>query len=322
MPDLHGPPSVSACGAYNILLVQLRFHFLLLRNWAGALLALLALLSGSAYADPPPSSTAGKDSLDTVTVEAQRQRELLEQRISTYISSITIRSWSESLARWQVPICAMVAGLPRDEALVLYGRILQVAGDAGIPLHPEVNCAPNFLVVVTSQPEEFIRMWWHRQPRLFNTQRGVGLIELTIKTDQPLRVFYNACFVAPGTAKSFALKGGPACNTGTLGTRLEWDAVRVIYSAVLIVDSGYTKNVKIGQLADYIAMRGLAQIRRDAELHDAPTILRLFAESEAAKPEGLSVWDQQFLKSLYATNQASVMQLSEIKLKMQQVLVP
>jgi hypothetical protein len=289
----------------------------------------LSLLAAGAAADPLPTSEPPQQpgsrstnaALDTITIEAARERELLEQRISTFVSSITIRSWSESLARWQVPICALVAGLPRAEALSLYGRVLQVAGDAGIPLHPEVACTPNFLVVVTPEPEELIRKWWHQNPRLFNTERGVGLIERTIRTDQPVRVFYNACFVPPGTAKSFALKGDPLCGSGTLGSRLEWEAVRVIYSAALFVDSGYTKDVKIGQLADYIAMIGLAQIRRNSELRDAPTILRLFADSDAAKPQGLSPWDQLFLKSLYATNASSVTQLSDIKLRMQRDLV-
>lgn len=290
--------------------------------WIAGAVAVLSLLSGSAHPEASPTSTTGNPALDTVTVEAMRQREILERRISTYVSSITIPSLSESVARWQVPICALVAGLPRDEALVLYGRVLQVAGEAGIPLHPDVNCAPNLVVVVTSDPEQLIRKWWHQVPKLFNTDRGVGLIERNIRTDQPVRVFYNACSVAPGTAKSFTMRGGPACGTGTLGSKLEWSAVRVIYSAVLIVDSGYTKGVNIGPLADYIAMRGLAQIRRDPELSDAPTILRLFAESDAAKPEGLSTWDQQFLKSLYATNLGNVTQLSEIKLKMQHKLVP
>jgi len=52
----------------------------------------------------------------------------------------------------------------------------------------------------------------------------------------------------------------------------------------------------------------------------APTVLRLFDETDAARPQGMTAWDQAFLKSLYGTDSGSVTQLSEIKRRMQQDL--
>jgi hypothetical protein len=90
----------------------------------------------------------------------------------------------------------------------------------------------------------------------------------------------------------------------------------------VVVDLGHIKDVNDGQLADYISMVGFAQIRRKPELGDAPTILRLFAESDVARPQGLSSWDQAFLKSLYGEDSGNIMQLAGIKFRIYRDLVP
>jgi hypothetical protein len=68
----------------------------------------------------------------------------------------------------------------------------------------------------------------------------------------------------------------------------------------------------MGQLADYVAMVGLAQIRLEANTGTAPTILGLFRDTQPQLP-GLSPWDQAFLRSLYTTDQASKLEVSMIK---------
>ena len=291
-------------------------------------MAILSLISGGATADPPPTpeslqqpaSKSGKSTLETVTVEARKQRDLIERQISTFVSSITIPYKEESLARWQLPICPLVAGLPRDRGEFVFGRVSQVARDTGIPLAPQ-ECAPNFFIIMTRDPEALLQKWWAHDPRLMNDDRGIGGIKSFIHTAQPVRVWYNACSEAPGWAKAFR-EGSLHCGTGDLGSRLAWEAVRAIYSAIVVVDLGHIKDLNDGQLADYIAMVGFAQIRKKPELGAAPTILRLFAESDVARPQGLSSWDQAFLKSLYDEESGNIMQLAEIKFRMNRDLVP
>ena len=72
----------------------------------------------------------------------------------------------------------------------------------------------------------------------------------------------------------------------------------------VIVDQRRLQGVSRGQLAAYIAMVSLAEIKPvaeikpDAHLRDAPTILKLFDVAPQAAPAGLSDWDQAFLKAL------------------------
>jgi len=276
-----------------------------------------------ATAKPNQQATANPSdaALETVTVEALRQRQLLKRRVGDFVSSITMPSRSESLARWQVPICPLVAGLSPDKGEFILARLSQIARDADIPLLAE-GCDANLLVVMTHEPEALLKMWWSKEHRLFNKDRGVGGIKRTIRSGAPVRVFYNACSVAPGTAKTFSLKGGPICGTGVPGSRLTWDAVRVIYSVIVVVDLEQARTLTFGPLTDYIAMTSLAQLRTDPELGAAPTILRLFDETDETPSQGLSAWDRAFLKSLYATDPDNVLQLSQIKVRMLDDVAP
>jgi hypothetical protein len=74
--------------------------------------------------------------------------------------------------------------------------------------------------------------------------------------------------------------------------------------------------LNLGQLADYIAMLGLAEIRLDGDFDGISTILRLFERSGDPPPQSLTQWDQAFLYSLYDTQQASMQQPSMIRTSM------
>jgi hypothetical protein len=89
-----------------------------------------------------------------------------------------------------------------------------------------------------------------------------------------------------------------------------------------MVDSSRARGVNFIQLASYIAMLGLAEIRADADVADAPSILHLFSRSENDRPPGLSSWDEAFLKALYHTEQTDKQQLGEIKTTMIEGLLP
>ena len=64
----------------------------------------------------------------------------------------------------------------------------------------------------------------------------------------------------------------------------------------------------------------MAELRLDANLGDAPTILQLFSASQ--RRPGLTSWDQSFLKALYHTDQTDKMQLSEIKISIVRDIAP
>jgi hypothetical protein len=290
-------------------------------------LAMSAWPGGAASFDvsPPP---ADKPGLDQITVEARRERAVVEHQVSSYVSAISAAPFHESLARWKTPICPLVAGLPRDHGEFVLTRVSQIASDAGVPLAPE-KCRGNFYVIVTADPDALLKAWVKRDISLFGDAGGAK-IRAFLNSTRPVRVWYNADLdtadglpltANDGTAQVAtgpAIGGGPLAgapgNDHALGFRLKHDEVRDLSSVFVLVDSRRARGVSFGQLADYIALIGLAELRVDANVGDAPTILHLFSASQKAPPPGLSPWDQYFLKALYHTEQSDVMQLSEIKI--------
>jgi hypothetical protein len=72
------------------------------------------------------------------------------------------------------------------------------------------------------------------------------------------------------------------------------------------------KTITTRELADYVAMIGLADVRLDARAGAVPTILRLFAQTMHV-PQGLSEWDRALLYAIYNTRQSSVLQVSDME---------
>jgi hypothetical protein len=255
---------------------------------------------------PPP--------LDTITVEAARHRELVVQQAKSFISHIVPKPYESSMARWQTvaPICPLVAGLPREDGEYILTRVSSIAAAAGAPLAPE-HCKANFYIVVSATPDALLKAWNRRDVYMFGdeSEQGGGRIRKFLNSKSPVRVWYNAeLFSDEGTP--LGNREGRA-NLRAQATRLVFNETRDLTSALVMIDGPRAQGVNFGQLAAYIAMVGLAEIRADADQADAPTILHLFSRLESERPAGLSRWDQAFLKALYHTEHTDRQQLEEIK---------
>ncbi len=285
-----------------------------------ASLAAFSLLATVATAAPPePSPQESESKLKTIIVEGKRDRATLERRVKTFVSGITKVPFEDSLARWQkeMPICPTVAGLTHDHAEYILTGLSQIAEAAGAPLAPE-SCSPNFYVIVTSVPDELMAAWSKRDPWLFGDAGGTKIRQfLTAYT--PVRVWYNATFFNGDGSPCRWEEGIPICAAGG---HIRWGAVRDLSSVIVLIDAPRAKGVNYGQLAAYVAMVGLAEIRIDAKIGDAPTILRLFTDSANAPALGMSTWDTAYLKALYHTEHDDRTQLLALKASMMKDVAP
>jgi hypothetical protein len=285
-----------------------------LRRFGGALPLVgvaLIVIALDARAQTPPQTPPP---LDTITVEAARHRELVVQQAKSFVAHIAPRPYASSLARWQTvaPICPLVAGLPREDGEYILTRVSSIAAAAGAPLAPE-HCKANFYIVVSAAPDAFLKAWNRRDLYMFGdeTEQGGGKIRKFLNSKSPIRVWYNAeLFSDEGTP--LGNREGRA-NLRAQATRLVFNETRDLTSALVMIDGPRAQGINFGQLAAYIAMVGLAEIRADADQADAPTILHVFSSAENERPAGLSRWDQAFLKALYHTEHTDRQQLEEIK---------
>jgi len=285
-----------------------------------AALALLAVLA-PAPAAAQSSSSAPVAELEAITVTGQKREQIFRERVATFVSSLTTGSRANSVPRWQVPVCPYVTGAAAEQNEFIRQHITGVARAAGATLAPAV-CGGNLIVVLAPEPEEVLRRWWGDEHRLFNTERGVRGVENFLQADEAIRAWYNVCNVPPGWAESNPdSRGDPPCNAGgQLGSRLTWPVVRAIHSVIVVVDLAQIEKLNVGQVADYVALISLAHIRPSPELGKLPTILRLFTESDDARPRGLSSWDKTFLRSVYVTDATAITQVSQVKTGMNQEL--
>jgi hypothetical protein len=298
-------------------------------------LALLATAMGAA-ADEQSSATVGKsEALQEVTVRAHRIE--LEKRISKFVYQIAAtENGAEGLARWQVPaVCPLVSGLPRKDGEFILERLSQIAQMAGVPLADKEDCRPNLYVLVTGQPEELLRGMEQRN-RGFTfgydastyppTETPATVVDEFIKTARPVRVWYNSTEKDIwGNPAAYCQFGGRSvrCSQGLAGgSHIVLSAIWAISSAFVIVDQHRLHEVRLGQLADYVAMAGFAKLKPGARLDDAPTILKLFEGAARAAPSGMTQWDQTFLKSLYSTEQILKTQRGQIARSMVREIAP
>ncbi len=287
----------------------------------GSLLApTLLIYSAAATAQ---TTTAPAPHIDTITVEAARHREALERQVKSFVQQIAVKPYDSSLARWQkvVPICPLVAGLPREDGEYVLSRISKIAAAAGAPLAAE-HCKPNLYIVVSANPDALLKAWNKRDVWMFGDEPSQGGVKIRkfLNSNSPIRVWYNAELYNEDGMPLGNMEG--RTTAVPFATRIVFGTTRDLASALIMVDGPRARGINFGQLASYIGMLALAEIRDDADVADGPSILHLFSRPENDRPPGLSTWDEAFLKALYHTEQTDRQQLAEIKTTMVDGLVP
>jgi hypothetical protein len=236
----------------------------------------------------------------------------LEPRVDGFIRAITRNPGSsdeDSLVRWNLPICLLVAGLTAEDAKFVSARLSQTISSSDAPL-ARSPCQPNFIVVSTSEPDRVLNAWHARDRRLFGdaTPAQIGQFIDSFQS-RPVRVWYN---IDPG--RKSGTRNGHFIPSNTRGESSAFvgNAAVGFLSVFAIIDTDRTEHATMDQLADYVAMAGLTRVDLEAELGGAPSILRLFTASGEDQPAGLSSWDAAYLKALYHSNQSSRTQRFDI----------
>jgi hypothetical protein len=323
-----------------------------------ATLAIFPNAPGWAATGTPSSSapTSPQTQMPEVTVRAHRLE--LEKRVAKFVNQIAAtENGAEGLARWgSPPACPLVSGLPQEDGEFILERLSEIGRSVGVPLGDE-HCRPNLYILVTSQPEDLLKgMEKRNRTYTFGVDASsyppmetrASIVDEFIKTPRPVRVWHN---VTENDAwgkplaycqSQMVMPPPPLCSeTSSLhpaacdptryyrcgpaiagGSRLVFNSIFTLSRVFVIVDQARLKAITAGQLADYVAMSGFAKLKPDARLGDAPTILTLFNAAPEPAPTGMTDWDQTFLKSLYATEQKSKLQRSQIAHQMAHEIGP
>ncbi len=328
----------------------------MLRAWIsnGPWVAVLWAVATAALAQESPGTSSG--SIPQVTIETQRKA--LSEEARQFVGKITGSSWAAAdddhpLELWRIPICPAVAGLQRPQGEFIYTRITQVVTAAGARVGKN-GCVPNLIVVMTTQPEEFLRAWRKRDKRLFGGA-SPHLVKQFFDQALPVRVWYNTSVTGEdgdvGTGSGSLSSAGVAGGTGSGGmgesagavsstqlqmmldeiqtyrapyggTRLSLTEVPDLSSAIIVVDLKRCEGFSWGALADYIAMAALTNVDLHTDFGDMPSILALFGAPVDKREAGLTDWDRVYLSALYHTNRMSRLQRVQIREQMVREMDP
>jgi hypothetical protein len=273
-----------------------------------AMLAALATHGAPATADESPATTTGHSAsasadpsgpLEEVTVTAQHlkltwaQRNELVQKAATFVFGIAdVPNYGDWPPIWLDPICPLVTGLRREQDEFVLSRVSEIARGAGAQLGGEKCHHPNLYIFVTDNPKDLLRTMESRRYLVIFGNATPSSVEQFINRPAPVRVWHN------NHGGSFFGN----VNVVVDGTRLDGLSER--------------------QFADYVAMVSLAEIKSSAHFGEANTILRLFDGPPEAAPDGLSDWDQEFLKIIYHREPTFANKRANTALRMVRELVP
>ena len=228
------------------------------------------------------------------------------------------------LARWAVPICPVAVGLPPDFDAFIVQRIRAVADQVDARAAPE-PCGLNVLILVTPHPGQLSRWLVKYKSRLLASDRqGIdrAKLETFAASKDPVRWLYvsdttqttgsgvalpPAIGAAGDALAAFfghtALAGQPQFAQ-VVPSRLQPTGDETFSQVVIIVDASRIAGFSAGQVADYLAMIALANVRAESSFAGTNTVLNLFApgRDETARPTGLTNWDTDYLSALYKSD--------------------
>jgi len=263
------------------------------------LTALLALSTVAAAQTPPPAASTAE-----IIVNGQRpdQAKRTREAVTAIGKPVPQGGFDAQFGRWEEPVCVGVIGLPVEPAQSIADQIGVEARAIGIGAQGP-GCHPNIYIVATDQPVEFVRKARGSRSGLLSNIANADVVTME---HSHAAVRWAALTGMTGTAGE--RQGDDTQGTGsrTNNTLKVWHASKikantraVIQRMVIVVDLLQANGHSYRQLAAYLTMVSLAQLRPNADAPMVNTVLAAFRPDGDA-PQEMSAFDHAYLKALYA----------------------
>lgn len=261
-------------------------------NTCAAILGLVALAAAplaAQEADPPP-----------IIVEGDRLQD--ETALTDLARDVAGRPRADRpLARFEQPLCLMVAAVDTRLGQELAERIIDNARRAEVPVRGR-GCKPNALLALSDDAHAQLRAIRDSGKRLFAGLRPRD-IDAALGARDPVYVFQaSQTTAASGQAMLRAMPDTPPENRVTAMGRLSRLTREDMLAALVVVDNAAVTGLSPVQIADYASLRLLAptgEVDMAEAGTDGPrTIMTLFA-APASAPQQMTRFDRAYLKALY-----------------------
>lgn len=272
-------------------------------RWA-ALFYLLVSSPVLAQQSPPPAPTADQSAAPKpapqpekiapspeVIVEARRAID--RKAVQRFVSEITAPKVGQ-IARFHEPLCPKVVGIASDYGDLIRRRIVETARKVGVPVDQSARCVTNFAVVITPDVTGLIHDARKSGSGWFGGMEPADIDRLERST-APVRVWSTT-----------SLRNESGRQVGSEGTLLTHSAslidevtTQYLDASFVVIDREATYGLTLRQIADYAAMRGLAETQVPTTASGMTTILGLFETTANGHPPEMTRTDLTYLQALY-----------------------
>lgn len=273
---------------------------------AATFLALLAHTVATvqlAVAAPAPEPEPDAE-IEDITVTGQRS-DALRQRMENFIVEIAApASDTRGFARWNSRLCVGVFNLPDARAArYIADKITIVALELGLKTG-QPGCEPNLQIVFSPDARSLAATMVDSTPEMFEpfgntegTTQGEAALERFKTSNAAVRWWQVTMVVDEFGYPAILLPGQDVPMARGEVSRLKSGVSDAIWGSLILVDTGKLGNVAWPQLAEYLAMVSLAQVRPMEGPVSYDSILNLFHGPNP--PRGLTDMDRQYLTALY-----------------------
>ncbi len=285
--------------------------------WSGVLASVIAAFAGIAAADPQGAQPKSQQSLQEVTVTAQKQID--DQTLDRVIIPSFVKShgkpnsFSGQVSRWSRPdlICPSTIGLERAAADFVSHRITTLAASVGAPTARQSHCRPNVEVIFTDHPQEQVSYFAKNYRELLGWDAGPLQDRLTFR--HQIRAWYSTATYTSGAGWTIDSDTPPIpisdppvkINVQDAGSGGRFTkTMRSGFTNVLVIaDARQVSKNSLLAIADYISMLVLTRTAVDG-CSELVSIVDLFSADCAgrAPPDSITPADSAYLKALYTAD--------------------
>ena len=213
-----------------------------------------------------------------------------------FVGGITQDS-SGQVSRFHTPVCPTVVGLGADAATAIRERIAETARGVGARADRNPRCSANLVLIVADDGRAYMNGLRSKAPAWLSGLRS-SEIDALANQKSPARAWSVTSLrnedgqdvVRPDPEESYAMR----VMTASI---VRLPTVSRLESTFVMIDRSAVVGKTYAQLADYAAMRGLAQTR-PAPASGTASILNLFEQGAKAEAE-LTRSDIIYLQTLY-----------------------
>ena len=294
--------------------------FRAMSNRVASLLAFALLCAASApvLAQPAPAATSGAPATtarsasktESTTVgevvvqgRAPTTPQAFAKSVEKFVHDLGRPGPVGQISRWGQPVCPITAGLTPAFDDFVNRRIKQIAARVGAPGPGDCRKDANVMVIFTTQPDQLMADVRRHHEELLGFHY-VGETRSLAAFQPPMKSWYVTMTGIKGEPGGRIDQAYAPHELSQGGSRIPPPFKSEFAFAFVVVDAKLLEGQAIGPVAERIAMLVLSKPASRDGCSPLPSVLDVLDPycPSGGSTEGLTVYDEAYLKALYAYN--------------------